>query len=113
MVFCMNPLGSGRNIDRLPQSDRHSPDTPMKNPITHNIFRRLLSHPKYRLVVMAASLVYLLSPLDISPDVFPVVGWIDDGVLVTLVAAEMGQLVLERRQKVKENQQSQKLASVE
>lgn len=97
----------------LPQSDRHSPDIPMKNPLTQNIFRRLLSHPKYRLAVIGASLVYLLSPLDISPDVFPVVGWIDDGVLVTLVAAEMGQLILERRKKAKETQQSQKLASGE
>lgn len=83
----------------------------MKNPLTHNIFRRLLAHPKYRLAVMGASLVYLLSPLDIAPDVFPVVGWIDDGLLATLVAAEMGQLLLERRQRSKEMQQVQKMAA--
>jgi uncharacterized membrane protein YkvA (DUF1232 family) len=64
----------------------------MKNPLTQNIFRRLLSHPEIardRFVVIGASLVYLLSLLDISPGVFPIVGWLDDGVLVTLVAAEM------------------------
>jgi len=83
----------------------------MKNPLTQNIFRRLLAHPKYRMMVIGASLVYLLSPLDISPDVFPVVGWIDDGVLATLVAAEMGQLLIERRQRAKVTQQAQKMAA--
>jgi hypothetical protein len=52
--------------------------------------------------MIAGSLVYLLSPLDISPDVFPVLGWIDDGVVVTLLATEVSQLLLERRKLQKE-----------
>ncbi|MCX7594534.1 MAG: DUF1232 domain-containing protein, partial [Fischerella sp.] len=33
--------------------------------------RKLLRNPKYRWFAIAASLFYLVSPLDISPDVFP------------------------------------------
>ena len=39
------------------------------------------------------TLVYLFSPIDISPDVFPIVGWIDDGILITLLIAEVSQLL--------------------
>lgn len=61
--------------------------------------RNLLRNSKYRWLVILGSLVYLVSPLDISPDVFPVVGWIDDGLLATLVATELTQIVLDRRRK--------------
>jgi uncharacterized membrane protein YkvA (DUF1232 family) len=67
-----------------------------------NLFRQAVRNPKYRLWMIAGSLVYLLSPLDISPDVFPVIGWIDDGAVVTLLAAEVSQLLLERRKLQKE-----------
>jgi uncharacterized membrane protein YkvA (DUF1232 family) len=67
-----------------------------------NLFRQAVRNPKYRLWMIAGSLVYLLSPLDISPDVFPVLGWIDDGVVVTLLATEVSQLLLERRKFQKE-----------
>jgi uncharacterized membrane protein YkvA (DUF1232 family) len=67
-----------------------------------NLFRQAVRNPKYRLWMIAGSLVYLLSPLDISPDVFPVLGWIDDGVVVTLLATEVSQLLLERRKLQKE-----------
>ncbi|MEM6521455.1 MAG: DUF1232 domain-containing protein [Cyanobacteria bacterium P01_C01_bin.70] len=61
--------------------------------------RNLLRNSKYRWLVILGSLVYLVSPLDISPDVFPIVGWIDDGLLATLVATELTQIVLDRRRK--------------
>ena len=35
----------------------------------------------------------LLSPIDIAPDVFPIVGWIDDGILITLLITEVTQLI--------------------
>jgi uncharacterized membrane protein YkvA (DUF1232 family) len=46
--------------------------------------------------MIVGSLVYLLSPFDIAPDMFPVVGWIDDGLLATLVVTEVSQLMLDR-----------------
>jgi uncharacterized membrane protein YkvA (DUF1232 family) len=67
-----------------------------------NLFRQAVRNPKYRLWMIAGSLVYLLSPLDVSPDIFPVLGWIDDGAVVTLLAAEISQLLLERRKLQKE-----------
>lgn len=58
-------------------------------------YRNGLRHPKYRWLVILGTLTYLLSPIDISPDVFPIVGWIDDGILITLLIAEMTQLLRE------------------
>ena len=59
-------------------------------------YRDLIRNPKYRWWIIGASLIYILSPFDISPDVFPVVGWIDDGVIATLLVAEVSQILLDR-----------------
>ena len=59
----------------------------------YNWYRGLLQNPKYRWWVVAGSIVYLVSPLDISPDIFPVVGWIDDGIVISLLIAEVSQIV--------------------
>jgi uncharacterized membrane protein YkvA (DUF1232 family) len=72
------------------------------NQIVHNFIRNGLRNSKYRWLIIAASLVYLISPLDISPDIFPVLGWLDDGMIVTLLATEVSQFLLERRQAQKE-----------
>ena len=50
---------------------------------------------------MGASLLYLVSPLDFSPDLIPVVGWVDDGVVATLLATGITQVLLDRRQAMK------------
>lgn len=72
-----------------------------------NWFRRLLRNPKYRWVIILGSLFYLFSPLDISPDVFPILGWIDDGLLATLVVTELAQIAMDnRRDRI--NQSTQK-----
>jgi uncharacterized membrane protein YkvA (DUF1232 family) len=62
----------------------------------HNLYRQALKHSKYRWVVILGTLLYLVSPLDISPDVFPIIGWIDDGVVVSLLVTEVGQLMSEQ-----------------
>lgn len=62
-------------------------------------FRNLLRNSKYRWLVILGSLVYLVSPLDISPDVFPVIGWIDDGLLATIVVTELTQIAMDKRRK--------------
>ena len=56
-------------------------------------YRSGLRNPKYRWLVIFGTLTYLLSPIDISPDVVPLVGWIDDGILLTLLVTEVSQLL--------------------
>lgn len=57
-------------------------------------YRQMLNNPRYRWWIVLGSLVYLLSPVDLLPDVFPVVGWIDDGLIATLLVSEISQMVL-------------------
>ncbi|MEL6248048.1 MAG: YkvA family protein, partial [Cyanobacteria bacterium J06627_15] len=67
----------------------------MKNAFTkalHDGYRKLLRHSKYRWIVVLGTLLYLVSPLDISPDVFPIIGWIDDGLIATLLGDELRDL---------------------
>lgn len=59
-------------------------------------YRNTLRHTKYRWLVIAGTLLYLFSPLDISPDFIPVVGWLDDGLIVTLLVTEMSQVLMEQ-----------------
>ena len=77
----------------------------MKQSIFQRLYRTLLGHPVARWVVLLASLIYLISPVDIVPDMIPIAGWIDDGVLATLVATGITSIVLERRQQVKESKE--------
>jgi uncharacterized membrane protein YkvA (DUF1232 family) len=66
----------------------------MKLPIQaiYNWYRGLLQHPKYRWWVVAASLTYLVSPIDIAPDMIPFIGWIDDATIVSILVAEAAQI---------------------
>lgn len=68
----------------------------------HGFIRKGIRNTKYRWLIVIASLAYLISPLDISPDVFPVVGLLDDGILISLIASEVSQFLLERRQAKKD-----------
>jgi uncharacterized membrane protein YkvA (DUF1232 family) len=64
-----------------------------------------IKHPKYRWFIILGTLIYLFSPFDLSPDFFPIVGWLDDGVVVTLLMTELSRLLTDyrqRRQKVVE-----------
>lgn len=79
----------------------------MKNtPITqliHTWYQKALKHSKYRWLVIAATLFYLANPLDLSPDFIPVLGWIDDGLIASLLVAEVSQLMttsLKRKQNI-------------
>jgi uncharacterized membrane protein YkvA (DUF1232 family) len=55
-----------------------------------------LRHPQYRWWIILGTLVYFLSPLDISPDIFPIAGQIDDFVLLTLMLTEVSQIIVEQ-----------------
>jgi uncharacterized membrane protein YkvA (DUF1232 family) len=65
-------------------------------------YSKIMGHPRYRWVVIIASLAYLISPLDFSPDVIPILGWVDDGVVATLLATEITQILLNRRQTMRD-----------
>ncbi len=60
--------------------------------------RNTLRNPKYRWWVILGSLVYLLSPFDISPDLVPFLGQIDDLLLVSLLVTEVIQVIREQKQ---------------
>ncbi|HSM81832.1 MAG TPA: YkvA family protein [Nodosilinea sp.] len=62
-----------------------------------NWYRQLIRNSKYRWVVLLGTLVYLVSPIDIAPDVFPVLGWIDDGLVATIAITEITQILLDRK----------------
>ncbi len=55
----------------------------------HNWYRSLLQNPKYRWWVVAASVVYLLSPIDLIPDFIPFAGLIDDTLIISALVAEV------------------------
>ncbi len=59
-------------------------------------YRNTLRSSKYRWIIVLGSLLYLASPVDLLPDVFPVVGWLDDGVIATMLVTEVSQILLEQ-----------------
>jgi uncharacterized membrane protein YkvA (DUF1232 family) len=58
----------------------------------HNWYRSLLQNPKYRWWVVAASLVYLVSPIDLVPDFLPFAGLVDDTLIISLLVTEVAQV---------------------
>jgi uncharacterized membrane protein YkvA (DUF1232 family) len=62
----------------------------------YNWYREAMRHPQWRWLVIGGSLLYLVSPFDISPDIFPVIGWLDDGVIAGLLVAELSQIMMQR-----------------
>lgn len=66
----------------------------MKFPLQplYNWYTATLRNPKYRWWIILGTLVYFLSPLDISPDIVPIVGQIDDVLLLTLLVTEVSQM---------------------
>jgi uncharacterized membrane protein YkvA (DUF1232 family) len=73
----------------------------MKLPLNtlYGWYKTALRHPKYRVWVIVGTLFYLLSPLDISPDVFPILGEIDDVAVIALLVSEASQVAMEALKK--------------
>ncbi|ACB53298.1 hypothetical protein cce_3950 [Crocosphaera subtropica ATCC 51142] len=65
----------------------------------YNWYREKIQHPKYRWLIILGTVAYLLLPFDIAPDFIPILGWIDDGLIVSLLVTELSTLFLEHRQK--------------
>ena len=61
-------------------------------------YRSAIRHPKYRWWVMLGTAIYLISPIDILPDIFPVIGQIDDVMLAGLLFTELSQMALAKLQ---------------
>ena len=68
----------------------------------YNWYRNLVANPKYRWWVVGGTLLYVLSPIDLLPDVFPIIGQIDDAVVITLLATELSALLKERNATMKQ-----------
>jgi uncharacterized membrane protein YkvA (DUF1232 family) len=66
----------------------------------YHLYRNVLRHPQYRWWVIGATLVYLLSPFDISPDVLPFLGQIDDAMLITLLVGEVATVLRDRHKTI-------------
>ena len=62
----------------------------------YNWYRDTIRNPKYRWWIILGSLLYLFSPIDIAPDFIPVIGWIDDTVILTLLIGEVSQMLTAR-----------------
>ena len=56
-------------------------------------YRNLIRDSKYRWVIIVGTLLYLISPIDLLPDFIPLIGQIDDGIVVTLLVAELSGLL--------------------
>ena len=54
-------------------------------------YRQLLTHPRYGVWVVLGTLLYLISPFDISPDIVPFFGQIDDVALIVLMISAASQ----------------------
>lgn len=61
----------------------------------YNWYRNTLRNPKYRWWVILGSLLYIASPFDFSPDFIPILGQIDDVVILTLLVSEVSQLLID------------------
>lgn len=66
----------------------------MNNPILR-WYRNALRHPQYRWWIILGTAAYLLSPIDISPDLLPLLGQIDDAAIVVLLISELYQIFTE------------------
>ena len=64
----------------------------------YNWYRHAIRNPKYRWWVILGTLTYLVLPFDIAPDFLPIIGEIDDLVIVSLLLTEIFQLVMENLQ---------------
>ena len=66
-------------------------------------YRNAIRHPKYRWLVMLGTVVYLISPIDFLPDIFPIVGQIDDVMLAGLLFTELSQMMISKIQSRQDN----------
>ncbi|MCU0550394.1 MAG: YkvA family protein [Leptolyngbya sp. Prado105] len=67
----------------------------MKLPF-YDWYRNLVRNSKYRWLIVAGTLIYLFSPIDLLPDIIPLIGQIDDTVVLGLLVAEVSSMLMDR-----------------
>ncbi len=73
-----------------------------------SIPRSLIGSPFAQLVLFALTVIYVLSPIDVIPDVLPVIGWLDDlAIFITQISAFFMYLNEKRRQTAAKQQSGQ------
>ncbi len=78
----------------------------------YSCYSNAIRNPKYRSWIILGTLIYLLSPFDISPDWFPIAGQIDDFLVVSIMLSEVSQMIMSGMKK-KNNQTTVEDASDE
>ena len=80
-------------------------------PSLYNSYRKAIRNPKYRTWIILGTLIYVLSPFDLSPDFFPIAGQIDDFFLVSIMLTEVSGMMIsslkEKKEKEKEKTSGQ------
>lgn len=76
----------------------------MKSPLQglYDWYRATIRNPRYRWWIVLATLAYLVMPFDIAPDFLPIIGQLDDALIVTLLFTELSQIVINRVKTKKE-----------
>ncbi len=69
----------------------------------YNWYNSLLANPKYRWWIILGSLFYFLSPIDISPDLIPIIGQVDDAIILGLLFTGLTQLLTDFVQARRDN----------
>ncbi len=64
--------------------------------VLYDTYRKLIRESKYRWLIILASALYLITPFNLATDLVPIIGWIDDGVILTLLMTELSAILLER-----------------
>ncbi len=73
-----------------------------------SIPRQLIASPLAQALLFILTVVYVIFPVDVIPDVLPVIGWLDDlAVFITQVTAFVMYLQEKRRQFAAKQQQGQ------
>ena len=68
----------------------------------YNWYRETIANPKYRWWIIGGTVLYVLSPIDLLPDIFPILGQVDDAILLTLLATEIGAILKDRNAAMKQ-----------
>jgi len=79
----------------------------------YNLYSNAIRNPKYRNWIIIGTLIYVLSPIDLSPDIFPLAGQIDDFLLLSIMAIEVTQMVFNSQKKEEEEKPSEKTVDVD
>ena len=48
---------------------------------------------KWAIAAIIGAIIYIVSPLDVVPDIIPVAGWLDDGAVVAAAIASLGTVI--------------------